>query len=212
VSNLEDSRVLSAFSTQQSALPYMINVEQRIGALKSQILTAAKASDVAALQSQVAALQASDTAQDAVINSLSSSYGNTQRLLTKIDPWQSITSTAFTLVSGTGGNDFDLTITVSKASSEILVMFVIPDVYLSGAGYLRFAIREGSGSYRQVGRVLNMSGRSIPVSGFIVYPVGIGNHQFRLYANVDSGTSADLWTGTTATENISASFLVSQIK
>ena len=214
MSNLEDSRVLSAFSAQQNALPYMINVEQRIGTLKGQMLTTAKASDVAALQSQVASIQATDIAQDASIATLQNSYGNMQKLLTYIDPVQNITSTSYTLVAGgPGGSEpFDLSITVSKANSQVLVMFNIPDVDSATAGLTTFAIREGSGSYREVSKVFNMSGRVIPVVGFIVFGVGVGTHQFRLYAKVSSGHSVGLQTGGTGAANFSASFLVSQIK
>jgi len=214
VSNLEDSRVLSAFSAQQNALPYMINVEQRIGSLNSEMLTTAKASDVATIQSQVAAIQATDVLQDASIATLQNSYGNMQKLLTYIDPVQTITSTSYTLVAGgpSGSEPFDLSITVSKASSQVLVMFDIPDVDSYSSGITTFAIREGSGSYREVSRIFNMSGRVIPAVGFIVFGVGVGTHQFRLYAKVSSGHSVGLSTGGTAAANFSASFLVSQIK
>jgi len=208
MTQFKDSRVVAAFNSNRLQYQYMIGNEQRLTGLEGQVPA------IAALKSQVASIQAADISQNASIATLQNSYGNMQKLLTYIDPVQTITSTSYTLVAGgpSGSEPFDLSITISKANSQVLVMFNIPDVESSSGGAITFAIREGSGSFREVSQIYNMSGRVIPVSGFIVYGVGVGTHQFRLYAKVGPTNTAFLWTGGTAAANFSASFLVSQIK
>lgn len=115
MSNLEDSRVLSAFSAQQGALPYMINLEQRLtganGLIESQSSQLdSYGSNISALNDEIDAIEANVVYR----NANSATLGGTQI---------STSSSTFT--------DTGWTITLNISQPNLLVFFTATEFWVS---------------------------------------------------------------------------------
>lgn len=163
MSGLEDSRVLSAFSAQQGALPYMINVEQRLGQFKSAIAALQAAGIDPAVLAQVntnTADIATNTSDIAVLNSDVSAIetGYVKRNIAQDALISASISTASTTYVDTS---LDVTLTTGASSLGILVLFSFPMSYVSA----------GVTAYGTVGVSVN-GGSEIPIS--LVYTGAAG--------------------------------------
>lgn len=122
MSNLEDSRVLSAFSAQQGALPYMINLEQRLtganGLIESQSSQLdSYGSNISVLNDEIDAIEANIDAIEANVvyrNANSATLGGTQI---------STSSSNFT--------DTGWTITLNISQPNLLVFFTSTEFWVS---------------------------------------------------------------------------------
>lgn len=119
MSNLEDSRVLSAFSAQQGALPYMINLEQRLTGANG--LIESQSSQLDSYGSNISVLNAWITYYNNTLfpnvvyrNANSATLGGTQI---------STSSSTFT--------DTGRTITLNISQPNLLVFFTATEFWVS---------------------------------------------------------------------------------
>lgn len=172
MSNLEDSRVLSAFSAQQNALPYMVNVEQRLSrantSIADLILNLDSLEDRVDSISQITGL--SLTASKATSGSFVSTF------------------TTFTDAY------FPLLTLNSPGGRPVLILCSLTEAFVNSTldAYLYLAVKVDSGtddvvmgSFAKANMAANNSGLCFVTSYF---NVSAGSHTYQLRAKTSSGT------------------------
>jgi len=176
VSNLEDSRVLSAFSAQQSALPYMIGVEQRLGVLKSQISDSSTlASQVATNTVNISTNTANISTNAADILSIETNYIKRNIVIDgATGSAASVTTPSSTFV------DTGFSATITNTSGKILALATFDAAYIGTSGGIEIG---------------NLAWRVDSGSDLIVYEVYVNSQNYNNYGftiatllNVSAGT------------------------